>query len=315
MKIFNMPNAVTVMGRSSSITNSFVNGVIPVIKPSEEEIDTAITILEENPEDMKCIYCGDAKTEWDHLFPLIKDKEPTGYISEIRNLVPACGKCNQSKGNSDWKEWMNGDAKQSPKTRKISDLDHRIELIEKYIEWGTPKIYDFSKIVGTELWQKHWDNYKSIINAMEDSTKTLNEIKEILRKSINGQKQTMSKSYKTNKERETTIETGADVEKAEIDKIHKRIPEWLKKEGHINRTILITFMELLENNKFVSRRELKEKCNSLVRDFNGNFNQMSQFGKKNHGKVFDVNRDDVRLWAPVEIFIKNAYNEYQKSKH
>ena len=62
----------------------------------------------------RCSYCRDAASEWDHFRPLVKDKQPTGYITEIHNLVPACGKCNQSKGNKDWKTWMLGDAELSP---------------------------------------------------------------------------------------------------------------------------------------------------------------------------------------------------------
>ncbi|KAA6329713.1 CRISPR-associated endonuclease Cas9 [termite gut metagenome] len=185
-KIFKMPKAVTVMGRSSSITNSFVNGIVPVVEPNDDEIYTAIKILEENPEDMRCIYCGNPMTEWDHLFPLVEDRRSTGYISEIRNLVPACGKCNQSKGNSDWKEWMIGDAPQSPKTRNIPDLDHRIGLIEKYIEWGNPKFYDFSKIIDNDLWEKHWGNCENIIAAMKESEDTMKEIKKILEEEIVG---------------------------------------------------------------------------------------------------------------------------------
>ena len=111
--VFNRPNPVTIMGRSSSITNSFVNGIIPVIEPSDEEIKEALKILEQNEDDVRCVYCGDKKTEWDHLHPLIKNKEHTGYITEIANLVPACGKCNQSKGNSNWKKWMLSDAEKS----------------------------------------------------------------------------------------------------------------------------------------------------------------------------------------------------------
>ena len=49
-----------------------------------------------------CAYFGNPYTEWDHFHPLIKDKMPTGYISEIHNLVPTCGKCNQSKENQHW---------------------------------------------------------------------------------------------------------------------------------------------------------------------------------------------------------------------
>ena len=50
--VFNMPNPVTIMGRSSSITNSFVNGIIPVIEPTESEIREALKILEQNEDDV-----------------------------------------------------------------------------------------------------------------------------------------------------------------------------------------------------------------------------------------------------------------------
>ena len=35
---FQMPNAVKITGRISTITNSFVNSIIPVIEPSSEEV-------------------------------------------------------------------------------------------------------------------------------------------------------------------------------------------------------------------------------------------------------------------------------------
>ncbi len=94
-----MPVPVKIMARTSSITNSFVNGIIPVIQPNDEEIVEALSILGMTPDTVCCAYCGDASTEWDHLRAIVKDRRPTGYISEIHNLVPACGKCNQSKGN------------------------------------------------------------------------------------------------------------------------------------------------------------------------------------------------------------------------
>ena len=52
------------------------------------------------------IYCGDKCNAWDHLWPIVVDRRPTGHISEIANLVPACQPCNSSKGNSHWKKWM-----------------------------------------------------------------------------------------------------------------------------------------------------------------------------------------------------------------
>jgi predicted RNase H-like nuclease len=88
---FMMPRPVKITGRTSSITNAFVNGVFPCRHPNAEEVTEALRILEPNADDLRCAYCGDRASEWDHLRPLIAGKRPTGYISEIANLVPACG--------------------------------------------------------------------------------------------------------------------------------------------------------------------------------------------------------------------------------
>jgi hypothetical protein len=122
----------------------------------------------------------------------------------------------------------------------------------------------------------------------------------------------LSKIDILNQENETNLEadkdTYLDKENAEIEKVYKRIPKWIQKDKQqINSIILLTFLELLKENKSLSREILKKECNSLVNDFNGNFNQMAQFGEKNHGKVFEVNRDEVRLWEPVAKFILNEY--------
>lgn len=122
-----MPAPVKITGRTSSITNAFVNGIIPVIEPTDEEIDDVLKTLGMNRKHVTCAYCGNPYTEWDHFRPLVKDKRPTGYISEIHNLVPACGKCNQSKGNKHWKTWMLSGAALSPYSRQIPDLEYRIK--------------------------------------------------------------------------------------------------------------------------------------------------------------------------------------------
>jgi hypothetical protein len=97
----------------------------------------------------------------------------------------------------------------------------------------------------------------------------------------------------------------------EIDKVKNKIPNlWLPNPTQINSKILINFMKLLSQSKtkFVSQRELKEMCFS-IKDFNGNFNQMSYLGEKNHGKVFEVDGDNVKLWEPVEKFIIDEWNK------
>ncbi|TET40105.1 MAG: HNH endonuclease, partial [Dehalococcoidia bacterium] len=87
-EVFKTPKPMKITGRTSTITNSFVTSIIPSIEPTEEEIKECLEILGLDPNDLCCAYCGDKATEWDHLRPLVKDKKPTGYISEIRNLVP-----------------------------------------------------------------------------------------------------------------------------------------------------------------------------------------------------------------------------------
>ncbi|MCI9657297.1 MAG: hypothetical protein HFI14_01650 [Lachnospiraceae bacterium] len=47
-------------------------------------------------------------------------------ISEIHNLIPSCGKCNQSKGNRNRKTWMLGNTPLSPHSRQIPDIEYRI---------------------------------------------------------------------------------------------------------------------------------------------------------------------------------------------
>lgn len=105
-----MPSLQTMVSRKSSITNAFVGAVIPVVVPTMEEIEESLAILRMDPENVQCAYCGDKASEWDHLRPLVVKRRPTGFVSEIANLVPACGKCNQSKGNQPWKTWMLGNA-------------------------------------------------------------------------------------------------------------------------------------------------------------------------------------------------------------
>ena len=81
--MFRMPTAVKITGRTSTITNSFVNAIIPVFMPTDQEIREALGLLGMTVDDVRCAYCGDRATEWDHLRPLVKNQRPTGYVSEF----------------------------------------------------------------------------------------------------------------------------------------------------------------------------------------------------------------------------------------
>ena len=175
-----LPAMVSVTGRSSSITNAFINAIIPVHDPTQEEELEALRILEMNPSDIRCAYCGDKSTEWDHLRAIISNQEPTGYITEIANLVPACSKCNQSKGKAHWRAWMLGGARLSPTTRNIADIPKRIKRLEAYEAWRQPKKIDFAEIVGPEMWRRHRQNWKDVLQLLKKSQELATEIRDIV---------------------------------------------------------------------------------------------------------------------------------------
>lgn len=175
---FRAPKRVKITARTSTITNSFVQSLIPEVPPDDAEVDEALEILAMSPDDPRCAYCGDPMTEWDHFRPLVRNKMPTGYISEIGNLVPACGKCNQSKGSRDWREWITSSAPLSPKTRSISDLSDRIDRLGVYESWRPPEPILFERVVGAELWADYWARRESLVEQMRSCQQLAEELRE-----------------------------------------------------------------------------------------------------------------------------------------
>ena len=124
-----MPTLITPRFRTTVITNSFTNGVMPQIGPSEEEIDFVLSIFQQSRgKELKCVYCDEPATEWDHFRPLISNKKPSGYMTDIYNLVPCCHLCNCSKGAKDWKTYLRSTSKKSARARLASkNLTHLID--------------------------------------------------------------------------------------------------------------------------------------------------------------------------------------------
>lgn len=99
-----------------------------------------LNITELNQALTKIIKIGDAditagKTRRNYqvkkIFKMLTSIKITGRtssitISEIHNLIPSCGKCNQSKGNRNRKTWMLGNTPLSPHSRQIPDIEYRI---------------------------------------------------------------------------------------------------------------------------------------------------------------------------------------------
>lgn len=174
---FWMPSVQTMVARKSSITNAFVNAVIPSIPPTVEEIDEALTLLNLDPAALLCAYCGNLASEWDHLRPLVVNQRPTGYVSEIANLVPACGKCNQSKGNKPWRAWMLSTTKNSPSGRNVLDVALRIDRLVAFERWREPTKIDFERLLGPEKWQVYWQHWREVVTKLEECQKVADQLK------------------------------------------------------------------------------------------------------------------------------------------
>ena len=163
-----MPSPGSIKGRASSITAAFVQAIVPAIEPTDEEVDQVLSILGMSRDACRCAYCGDPTTEWDHFRPLVVKQRPTGYITEIANLVPACGKCNQSKGNKSWKVWILSAARRSPSARSVANLDEKVQRLEAFEAWSTPTKIDFESEVGEAFWRAHWENLARFFSLMEE---------------------------------------------------------------------------------------------------------------------------------------------------
>lgn len=183
---FQMPTPMKISGRSSSITAAFITAIVPQVEPREEEICDALKILDMSPDNMECVYCGGLYSEWDHLNPLVSCRKPTGFITEIRNLVPSCGKCNQSKGNKDWKVWMISDARLSPKSRGVKDIELRMRRLTKYKQWGDLVPIDLTAFVPKEDWDQYWGKWETLLRAMNDAQKHAAILKAMIQMKITG---------------------------------------------------------------------------------------------------------------------------------
>jgi len=168
-QVYQPPGGESIGARASAMRSAFVRSLIPNVPPSDLELADAFSILKLDADDLRCVYCGDTSTEWDHFYPAMRDGQPTGYLTRIQNLVPACGKCNQSKGNRDWRDWMTSTAPLSPTTRGVKKLGQRIKRLQSFEAWGAEAIVDFEAALGSDAMRQHNDYLKQILSLMNEA--------------------------------------------------------------------------------------------------------------------------------------------------
>lgn len=177
----NVPARATVTGRTTSMTAAFFASMLPRHEPTEEERLDVVRCLGLDPDDVRCAYCGDVATEWDHLRPTVRNRHPTGWLTEAANLVPACGKCNQSKGNAEWRIWIRGPARHSPATRNIADLDQKVEALERFEAKFPCKQMDILALLERN---QTWTTYRALLDDIVERMREADRLSAQLRQQL-----------------------------------------------------------------------------------------------------------------------------------
>lgn len=157
-----MPAKSTLKARISTINNSFAMSITPFIKTTDQaKIDQHYADLKVLKD--RCAYCLRPAKSVDHLFPLVQNGEPSGYISDIDNLVPCCKDCNSKKGNQLFKDWYD-------KEETKEYLRHECDLTDDQIAERRKIIVDF-----IEQHSKHYDLKSYLTDAEWDKFLNLKE--------------------------------------------------------------------------------------------------------------------------------------------
>lgn len=138
-QLLQLPGTTVPSSQLSAIMRAFAAPMVPVFEWTVTEEAEAMRVLGMTPKRCWCAYCGDPATHWDHLYAVVEDDVPTGYATEIENLVPACGTCSRSKKGAPWREWINGAAARCPGKRRPEGLEVRIAALEAFEDWGDPR--------------------------------------------------------------------------------------------------------------------------------------------------------------------------------
>lgn len=185
-KKFKMPARSTLKQRSSTINNAFAMSITPYIRPDNSELNDYYKKLK--IEENQCAYClrkgiGSGR---DHLKPLVHNGMPTGYITDIHNLVPCCSECNSSKGSKTFEEWY----KSSKNIVRLKNFGLSEKNIEEHYETilefssNISDPIDFEKILGKELWSEYKKRKEDLNRQLKENQEFCDMLCSKIKKSI-----------------------------------------------------------------------------------------------------------------------------------
>lgn len=106
------------------------------------------------------------------------------------------------------------------------------------------------------------------------------------------------------------VETVSERDAAEVRKVQSRLRLWARpdRQHQINVRIVNAFLRLEKSGAVVGEDDLRRELVD-VDSFDSNFAQMKTIADKNHGKIFEQEGSAVKLWAPIECYVR----EYERA--
>jgi hypothetical protein len=168
----------SIHSRASTLTTAFASAIAPYDLYRSDIVRKAIRDLKQDPENLKCVFCGEQAEGWDHLEPLIVGKSFSGYGHWLGNLVPCCGDCNALKRGQNWPDFL--------KSKAIGrDFSAEKKRLQRYIaKYGRPRISPatINSLCGSNLARLN-KLRDDIFDRMEKADKLANIIHEKLQAS------------------------------------------------------------------------------------------------------------------------------------
>lgn len=152
------PSADKITGRISTLRRSMACTLLNRDACTPEQEQEWLRFFPDN----KCAYCGQTATHLDHLHPMIRNNEPTGFGTDPGNLVPCCKKCNTPKSNMDWEDFMRSDKCKHTAKGNLTlqeSIDERIQNIRDF-QMAIPAKHTTLTSVMKQQW-------KDQLNALE----------------------------------------------------------------------------------------------------------------------------------------------------
>ncbi len=116
----------TSLGFVFSMLERSITDSLSVRQFGESEILQVLAFFDTDPPE--CAFCGSTNVErWDHLIPV-----SLGGETVLGNMVLACRKCDDSKGQRPFEQWMESSVPGSPASRGVADRQLKRKRIKDY---------------------------------------------------------------------------------------------------------------------------------------------------------------------------------------